>query len=304
MKLFYSDDFSFPLPQGHRFPLEKYTLLRERLVASGWIDPDHLTVPEPATNEQLLRVHAPEYVERVLNGALDPREIRRIGLPWSPELVERSLRSVGGTLAAAHSALETGLGINLAGGTHHAHRDWGSGFCIFNDVAVAALDLQIEKSISEILIIDCDVHQGDGTAAIFSDDPRVFTFSIHGERNFPFRKTPSDLDVELPDETDDALYNATLADGLQSVFDRQHKFEFVFYLAGADPYYRDSFGRLALTKSGLQERDRQVFQACARRALPVSVVMAGGYAPDLKDIVDIHFNTVQLAFQVLPVAGK
>ena len=304
MKLYYSDIFSFPLPQEHRFPLNKYTLLRERILASGWIDPDDLTMPEPATNEQLLRVHSPEYVERVLKGTLDPLEIRRIGLPWSPELVERSRRSVGGTLAAAHSALKTGLSFNLAGGTHHAHRDWGSGFCIFNDVAVAALDLQIESSVAEILVLDCDVHQGDGTAAIFTNDAHVFTFSIHGEHNFPLRKIPSDLDVDLPDGADDAHYNAALADGLQSIFNSHHQFDFVFYLAGADPFYRDSFGRLALTKSGLQERDRQVFQACIRRALPVTVVLAGGYAPDLNDIVDIHLNTVQLAHQLMRMARE
>lgn len=298
MKYFYSDIFSFPLPEAHRFPLQKYALLRERVFACGWTNPDDLTLPEPATDEQLLRVHSTEYVERVLQGTLDPREIRRIGLPWSPELVERARRSVGGTVAAAHSALKTGISFNLAGGTHHAHRDWGSGFCIFNDVAVAAHDLQIEHKVARILVLDCDVHQGDGTAAIFTGDDRVFTFSIHGERNFPFRKTPSDLDVGLPDGADDENYSAALADGLQRIFNGQRKFDFVFYLAGADPYHRDSFGRLALTKSGLQARDRLVFHTCIQHDLPVAVVLSGGYAPDMNDIVEIHLNTVQLAHQL------
>ena len=295
MKLFYTDDFTFPLPREHRFPLQKYSLLRQRLLACEWIRPDAFSVPDPASNEQLLRVHSPEYLERVLEGTLDPREVRRIGLPWSYELVERSRRSVGGTIAAAYCAQKTGIGFNLAGGTHHAHRDWGSGFCLLNDVAVAARDLQSEARVQRILILDCDVHQGDGTAAIFHQDPDVFTFSIHGEHNFPFRKSPGDLDVGLPDDAGDDVYAAALTQALQAIFNDQARFDFVFYLAGADPYRRDAFGRLALTKAGLEARDRLVFQMCLQQDLPVAVVLAGGYAPDIKDIVDIHLNTVQLA---------
>lgn len=297
MKLFYSDVFSFPLPPEHRFPLGKYALLRERLVASDWLEPHDLLIPEPATDEQLLRVHSQEYLARVIQGNLDPREVRRIGLPWSPELVQRSRHSVGGTIAAAYIALEHGIGINLAGGTHHAHRDWGSGFCVFNDVAVAACELQARAGIERILILDCDVHQGDGTAAIFAEDPSVFTFSIHGQTNFPFRKSASDLDIGLEDGASDDVYLSSLGEALQSIFNKRTSFDFVFYLAGADPYHRDAYGHLGLTKEGLQMRDRLVFDACIEKGLPIAVVLAGGYAPDLHDVVDIHLNTIEQAFE-------
>jgi acetoin utilization deacetylase AcuC-like enzyme len=297
MKLYYSDVFSFPLPPEHRFPLGKYSLLRERLLSCAWLDPHDLIIPDPATDEQLLRVHSPEYLARVVQGTLDPSEVRRIGLPWSPELVQRSRRSVGGTIAAAYAALEQGIGVNLAGGTHHAHRDWGSGFCVFNDVAVAARELQARASIERILILDCDVHQGDGTAAIFSDDPSVFTFSIHGQSNFPFRKSASDLDIGLEDGTSDDVYLNALSDALQSIVNNQMIFDFVFYLAGADPYHRDAFGHLGLTKEGLQIRDRLVFEACIEKGLPITTVLAGGYAPDLHDVVDIHLTTVEKALE-------
>lgn len=295
MKIYYSDIFSFPLPPEHRFPLMKYSLLRDRILKNGTVHPEDLIVPEPASDTQLLRVHSPEYIHRVVNGTLDPREIRRIGLPWSPALVQRSRYSVGGTIAAARAAHENGIGFNLAGGTHHAHRDWGSGFCVFNDVAVAARELQDWGTIENILVLDCDVHQGDGTAAIFAGDDSVFTFSIHGERNFPFRKSASDLDIGLPDGADDETYLVNLDDALSIVFDGTHAFDFAFYLAGADPYQRDTFGRLALTKPGLQERDRMVFDRCLDHRLPVAVVLAGGYASDLMDITDIHINTIHLA---------
>lgn len=297
MKLFYSDLFTFPLPPEHRFPQKKYVLLRERLLSSEWIDPDDLIVPEPATDEQLLRVHSPEYLDRVVEGGLDPREVRRIGLPWSPELVQRSRRSVGGTIAAGYAGLSMGIGLNLAGGTHHAHREWGSGFCVFNDVAVAARELQAETEVERILVLDCDVHQGDGTAAIFNDDPTVFTFSIHGRSNFPFRKSDSDLDIGLEDDASDDLYLASLSDALQSIFNNHARFDFVYYLAGADPYCLDAFGHLGLTKQGLQMRDQLVFEACIEKLLPVAVVLAGGYAPDLQDVVGIHLNTVEQALE-------
>ncbi|MGD8865775.1 MAG: histone deacetylase, partial [Anaerolineales bacterium] len=192
MKAFYSDTFDFPLPKNHRFPMRKYSRLRERLLDENIVHPDDLLVPPGATDIQLLRAHTKRYLHKVASGTLTEKEIRRIGFPWSPELVERSRRSVGGSLAACQSALKEDMGVNLAGGTHHAHPDWGSGFCVFNDVAVAALDLLENKSTASIVILDCDVHQGDGTADIFAEDPRVYTFSIHGASNFPFRKTVSD----------------------------------------------------------------------------------------------------------------
>lgn len=299
MKVFYTDVFSFPLPAAHRFPLDKYALLRERLHASKWLAPGDLVIPEPATDKQLLRVHSKDYLARVVEGRLDPLEIRRIGLPWSPELVQRSRRSVGGTIAAAYAAQTMGIGFNLAGGTHHAHHDWGSGFCIFNDVAVAARELQNETRFKRILVLDCDVHQGDGTAALFSNDPSVFTFSIHGQGNFPFRKCAGDLDIGLEDGAGDDAYLAALQDALHAIFHNPSRFEFVFYLAGADPFQYDAFGHLALTKQGLQMRDRLIFRTCLEQKLPVAVVLAGGYAPNLEDIVEIHQNTVEqaLAFE-------
>jgi acetoin utilization deacetylase AcuC-like enzyme len=294
MKAFYSDTFDFPLPENHRFPMRKYSLLRERLLAEKLIPPHDLCIPPAATDEQLLRAHTRDYLQRVVSGRLTAREVRRIGFPWSPELVERSRRSVGGSLAACFAALKEGVGVNLAGGTHHAHADWGSGFCVFNDVAVAALELLERGRVKSIIVLDCDVHQGDGTAAIFSADPRVYTFSIHGAGNFPFRKSASDHDVALPDHAADEEYLQALEAGLQRAFNESSP-EFAFYLAGADPYLADSFGRLCLTKTGLQSRDEMVFDHCRHRDLPVAVVMSGGYAPDIEDIVDIHLETVRQA---------
>lgn len=296
MKAFCSDTFDFPLPDNHRFPMRKYSRLRERLLAENIIPPQDLLIPDGATDEQLLRVHTSAYLKRVAEGTLNSKEIRRIGFPWSPELVERSRRSVGGSLAACHSALEGGVAVNLAGGTHHAHPDWGSGFCVFNDVAVAARDLLALGLSDSIAILDCDVHQGDGTAAIFARDPHVYTFSIHGASNFPFRKSTSDLDIALPDGTGDTHYLQALEAGLQLALD-DSKASFAIYLAGADPYLADSFGRLSLTKQGLRQRDELVFSACHQRNLPVAVVMSGGYAPDIEDIVDIHLETVRLAVE-------
>ena len=297
MRLFYSDTFSFPLPPGHRFPLRKYSLLRERLLSSHLADPDDFQIPEPASDAQILRVHSREYLEKVTQGTLDERQVRRIGLPWSPELVVRSRHSVGGTIASARAALQNGIAVNLAGGTHHAHRDYGSGFCVFNDVAVATRQLQHDRMLERILVIDCDVHQGDGTAAIFEEDPTVFTFSIHCQSNFPFRKTCSDLDIGLEARSGDAAYLSALQDALHSIL--KNGFDLVFYLGGADPYQNDAFGHLALTKDGLLKRDRMVFDACLLKRLPVAVVLAGGYAPDLEDVLDIHQNTIEqaLAFE-------
>lgn len=294
MDVYYHDLFTFPLPQGHRFPIQKYVLLRQRLVEEGVIPLADLHVPAPANDDQLLLVHAQEYLQKIKNGGLTKKEIRRLGFPWSLDLVERSRRSVGSTIAACRSALENGLAASLAGGTHHAFPDHGQGFCVFNDVAVAVRVMQKETKAERALIVDCDVHQGNGTAGIFEGDSRVFTFSIHGAKNFPFRKSQSDLDIDLQDGTGDEEYLAALKDGLEKAFDEADA-EWVIYLAGADPYQEDRLGRLSLTKSGLARRDRMVLESSRQRGLPVAIVMSGGYGEDVKDTVDIHFQTVRLA---------
>jgi len=294
VKAFYCDHFVLPLPPGHRFPMDKYGRLRSRLLSEGVLRPEDLRVPQAATDEQLLRVHTDAYLRKVINGDLAQREIRRIGFPWSPEMVERSRRSVGGTLAACRAALGDGTAVNLAGGTHHAFPDHGEGFCVFNDVAVALCQLLADGSIARALVVDCDVHQGNGTAAMFKNDPRVFTFSIHGEHNFPFRKQDSDLDLPLPDGTGDEAYLALLDEALWRVVD-QAGADLVVYVSGADAYAGDALGHLALSKEGLLARDQLVFAACRRAGLPVGVVMGGGYAPNIDDIVDIHAATVAAA---------
>ena len=296
MKTFYSDRFTFPLPEGHRFPMPKYSLLHQRVIESGLVPHEGLIEGEPASDEQLLRVHTPEYLHKVVNGQLSEKEVRRIGLPWSPQLVERSRRSVGCTIAACRLALQDGLAANLAGGTHHAYPDHGEGYCVFNDVAVAARAMQAEGRARRIVVIDCDVHQGNGTAAIFTSDPSVFTFSIHGAKNFPYHKETSDLDIALPDGTGDKAYLDALHDGLSQSL-QAVKADLAIYLAGADPFAGDRLGRLSLSKAGLLERDRMVFSACTRLGLPVAITMAGGYAKDVGDIADIHFQTIRLALE-------
>ena len=293
MKAYYCDHFALPLPPGHRFPMAKYRLLRERLASDPavWVD---LVEPEAASWDDLQLVHAAPYLDAVRVGRLSPELQRRIGFPWSPAMVERARRSVGGTIAAARSALADGVAVNLAGGTHHAFADRGEGYCVFNDVAVAARVLQRDAAVRRVAVVDCDVHQGNGTAAIFRHDPDVFTFSIHGEKNFPFRKEASDLDVTLADGTGDAEYLAALGHGLDEVFARPRP-AVVFYVAGADPYEGDRLGRLAVSVGGLRERDAMVLGRCRRAGIPVAVSMGGGYAPDLDAIAAIHANTVREA---------
>jgi acetoin utilization deacetylase AcuC-like enzyme len=302
MKLYYADHFVLPLPEGHRFPMEKYARLRSRLLACGAFAEADFCVPDAASDGAILRAHDPAYLQRVARGTLDVAEVRRIGFPWSPAMVERSRRSAGATLAACRSALArdggTACAVNLAGGTHHAHRDFGSGFCVFNDAAIAALAMRAEHRVRRVAIVDCDVHQGDGTAAILADEPEVFTCSLHGAKNFPFRKQTSDLDIELPDETGDAAYLAALDAALQSVFERAQP-ELVIYLAGADPYAGDRLGRLALSIDGLRLRDERVLAACREAGVPVAIAMAGGYAEPIDDTVTIHVNTVTTAARLL-----
>ena len=299
MRAFYSDTFVLPLPATHRFPMAKYRLLRERLLAEAILVDADLLVPDAASWDDLRLAHDPAYVHGVATGTLPPAMQRRIGFPWSPEMVERSRRSTGATLAAAHHALAGGtIAVNLAGGTHHAFRDRGEGYCVFNDVAVAARVLLRDAVVDHAVVIDCDVHQGNGTAAMFHGDPAVFTLSLHGANNFPFHKEVSDLDITFADGTGDDDYLAALRGSVPRILEEQRP-DLVFYLAGADPYSGDRLGRLGLSIDGLRERDRFVFEACRSRGLPMAVAMSGGYAPDIDAIVTIHTNTVREALRSL-----
>lgn len=302
MLAFHSDAHSLALPPGHRFPQDKYRLLREALMAEPGLV--RLQAAEAASEGELALVHTPGYLDAVLQGHLSAAQQREIGFPWSPSMVERSRRSVGATLMAARAALGEGLAANLAGGTHHAYADKGSGYCVFNDVAVAARLMQAEwhrrhgysRPGLKVLVIDLDVHQGNGTAAIFKEDVSVFTFSMHGEKNFPFRKEASDLDVELPDGCGDEPYLAALDQALFQVWQRvEPPLGLAFYLAGADPHEGDRLGRLKLTTEGLRERDRRVFEALRERRIPVALSMAGGYGHDLATTVAVQVNTLREA---------
>lgn len=300
MQAFHSDHFSLELPPGHSFPMSKYRLLRQVVER----DMPQLRVHEalPASDGELALAHAPVYVSAVADGLLTAAQQREIGFPWSPRMAERARRSVGATIAAARAALAEGLAANLAGGTHHAYPDRGSGYCVFNDVAVAARLMQAEwhrahRRLLRVLVVDLDVHQGNGTAAIFADDPTVFTLSLHGAKNFPARKERSDLDVELPDGCGDAAYLSALDAALAEVW-RRHGPDapgLAFYVAGADPHEDDRLGRLKLSFDGLAERDRRVFAALRERRIPVAVSMAGGYGRQVDNTVAVHRRTLQEA---------
>jgi acetoin utilization deacetylase AcuC-like enzyme len=295
MRLFPSDRYPLPLPAGHRFPVAKYAALRRRLEAHAAAGAAlEFIEPHAATDDELLRVHDRAYVGRVLSGTLSAAEIRRIGFPWSPALVERSLRSTGAAVDAGAAALADGVAASLAGGTHHAGSDWGEGYCLFNDTAVAAREMQARGLVRRVVILDCDVHQGNGTAEIFSGDESVFTMSIHGERNFPLRKHPGSLDVPLADGTGDEEYLAALAPAVAESFARGRP-DLVLLIAGADPFVGDRLGRLALTKEGLLERDRLVLAAARRAGVPLAIVCGGGYCDEIESIVDIHAATMLLA---------
>ena len=295
MRLFPSDRYPLPLPEGHRFPVAKYAALRRRLeshAAAGI--PLEFVEPHAATDDELVRVHDRAYVGRVLGGTLTAAEIRRIGFPWSPALVERSLRSTGAAVDAAAAALKDGVAASLAGGTHHAGRDWGEGYCVFNDTAVAAREMQARGLVRRVVILDCDVHQGNGTAEIFAGDGSVFTMSIHGAKNFPLRKHPGSLDVPLEDGTGDDAYLAALEPAVAESFDRGRP-DLVLYIAGADPYEGDRLGRLKLTKPGLLARDQLVLAAARAAGVPLAIVCGGGYCEEIESIVDIHTATMLLA---------
>ncbi len=295
MKAFYADHFILPLPDGHRFPMPKYARLRERLLIEGILRPEDFYIPPAATDEDILRCHDAEYYDRAKSGQLTEAEIRRIGFPWSHQMIERSRRSSGATLAAARAALDgDGIAVNLAGGTHHACRDHGEGFCVFNDAAITARAVQAEGRAKRVVVIDCDVHQGNGTADITRGDSTIFTFSIHGEKNFPFRKVPGDLDIGLPDDTGDEVYLELVYEGTRRAIMMSSP-DLAIYIAGADPFEGDRLGKLKVTKHGLAERDKIVFDLCKEAGLPVAIAMGGGYAPNIEDIVDIHLQTIRLA---------
>ncbi len=286
--------WSYPLPPGHRFPVTKYTRLAERVVTDGLVAADQVHAPEAASEEALRRVHDAAYLQAVRAGTLDDAAVRRLGFPWSAALVERAARAVGGTLAVAEHALQAGVAMNLAGGTHHAFAAHGEGFCLFNDVAVAIRALRATQRIRRAVVIDLDVHQGNGTHAIFAQDADTYTFSMHGAKNFPFRKVPGTLDIELPDRTTDEPYLALLAEALPRVL-REARADIAFYLAGADPHEGDALGRLSLTFAGLRRRDHLVLSQCREIGLPVAIVIAGGYGRDIEDTVSVHVGTVAIA---------
>ena len=289
-----SSRYHFPLPDGHRFPIDKYELLRQRVLIEGIVAPEHIHEPARARLEDVLRVHTAEYVDRFTSGELTPDELRRLGFPWSPRLVERSYRAVGGTCEAAFAALEHGVAMNLAGGTHHAFADHGEGFCVFNDVAIAVRTLQARRAIRRAAIVDLDVHQGNGTNAIFAGDDHVFTFSMHGGRNYPFHKVRGDLDVELDDGTGDDHYLDLLAEHLPRVLARSEP-DLVVYLAGADAHEGDKLGRLRLTFDGLARRDAMVLDMCREVGTPIVITIAGGYGRDIADTVAAHLTTARIA---------
>jgi len=272
--------------------MSKYQLLREAIAQDPTLAPQiDLSIPPAATDAQLLLAHSADYLSDLKNGTLDRKTERAIGFPYSPEMVERSRRSVGATLAACRDALESGAAVNLAGGTHHAFRDRGEGFCVFNDSVVALKTLQQDQLIERAIVVDTDVHQGNGTANLLADDPSIFTFSIHGEKNYPFRKETSDLDLPLPDGTQDEAYLRALEQALQQM--ESVKADLVIFQSGADPFEHDKLGRLSLTRDGLKKRDALVLRWCEHRGLAVAVTMGGGYAPEVQDIVDIHLTTVR-----------
>jgi acetoin utilization deacetylase AcuC-like enzyme len=297
LKAFYSDHCVLPLPENHRFPMQKYRKLREHVARE--LPGVRLAPPDPASDGQLALAHDAEYIRRVVDGKLDEAEVRAIGFPWSPAMVERSRRASGGTIAACRAALQEGVAVNLAGGTHHAARARGAGYCVFNDSAIAARVLQSDLASTRrrlrVAVVDLDVHQGDGTAQILAGDDSVFTLSMHGEKNFPFRKQASSLDIGLPDGTGDAAYLARLDEALAELGTRFAP-QLIIYLSGADPHENDRLGKLALTVDGMRHRDERVIAFAERLGVPVAVTMGGGYGRDIDLTVELHLQTIRVAF--------
>ncbi len=292
MNAFYTDHFVLPLPPGHRFPMSKYRQLRDRI--STELASVSLQEPPAATDGQLALAHTPSYIEALCTGALTAAQQRVLGFPWSEAMVERSRRSTGATIAACIAAIDNrGSAANLAGGTHHAYADRGEGFCCFNDVAVAARLMQGQRRAKKVLILDLDVHQGNGTAAILQNDDSIFTVSLHGHNNYPFRKERSCLDIALADGTSDEQYLEQLTSALAQV-DSRFSPDLLIYLSGADVYEHDRLGKLGLSMDGIATRDQQVFDWALERQLPVALAMGGGYCPNIDETVAIHFNTINI----------
>ncbi|SDW25816.1 histone deacetylase family protein [Aequorivita viscosa] len=289
--------YVYPLPKGHRFPMEKYELLPQQLLYEGTCIAENFFEPEMPLNEDILAIHTEEYFESLLNLTIDKRAARKIGFPLSKELIERELRIAQGTIEGCEYALNHGIAMNIAGGTHHAYTNHGEGFCMFNDQAIAARYLQKKKLADKILIVDLDVHQGNGTAEIFKNDPSVFTFSMHGAGNYPFKKEKSDLDIAVPDGSGDEIYLQKLKQTLPKLIDEQNP-DFIFYLSGVDILETDKLGRLNCTVEGCKERDHFVLGLCKDLDIPVQVSMGGGYSPDIKIIIEAHSNTFRVAQEI------
>jgi acetoin utilization deacetylase AcuC-like enzyme len=293
LKAFYTDHYVLPLPPGHRFPMEKYSQLRDLVTSLGGVE---LVAAPAASDTQILYAHDPHYLIKVISGSLSPKEQQDIGFPWSELMVERSRRSAGATIAASKAAFNEGLAANLAGGTHHAYRNMGSGFCVFNDSAIAARVLQKEIHPKlKVAIVDLDVHQGNGTASILQNDSSIFTLSIHGDNNFPFTKEQSDFDIGLPNGCKDDDYLNALNQSLEIL--NRFKPDFMIYLAGADPHEGDRLGKLSVSKDGMRQRDENVFQYGLDHQIPIAFSMAGGYGKEIQSTVDIHFQTIQTALR-------
>lgn len=294
LKIAFDPIYAHPLPEGHRFPMLKYELIPAQLLHEGVITPDNLFSPQPLDERTILWTHDKMYWEQLRDLTLSPKEQRRVGFPLNAQLVEREIRIAKGTIDGCHYAFDNGIAFNVAGGTHHAGSNWGEGFCMLNDQAIAANYLLHHGLANSILIIDLDVHQGNGTAEIFEQEPRVFTFSMHGANNFPYRKEKSDLDVPLPDGMEDEAFLSLVQQHVPRLIEQQ-KPDFIFYLSGVDVLASDKLGKLALSRAGCKERDRLVLQHCKQAGIPVQVSMGGGYSPDIKDIVEAHCNTYKVA---------
>ncbi|MEM7741410.1 MAG: histone deacetylase [Pseudomonadota bacterium] len=296
MKFFSSQDFNLALPDGHRFPGQKYGMLHRKLLSDGTLSPEQLAASPLAERDTVLRVHTEDYVSSLEDGSIDPRAMRRIGFPWSEAIPLRGRRTVGGAIAAAREALQTGLSGQLAGGTHHAHADAGAGFCLFNDQAAVAATLLAEKAVDRIAIIDLDVHQGDGNASILAGMPEVFILDVYGEKNFPFRKVPADINVPLPDHTEDDAFLRAIDERLPEIW--QFAPDLVLYQAGVDPLIHDKLGRLDISFDGLRARDHMVLNGCRQRGIPCSMAIGGGYSSPIDDTVKAYAGTYDVAKSV------